>query len=276
MNAEEYGLNAIYGKDNRFFISKNSAPKLIDQSKSVAMIVGQDGLMKTGQNYILNGKSLKEHLNLCPDEKFSKKPSTTACTGFLVKPKVLVTAGHCVLDQNDCLSKKIIFNLLDSSNRLFSSKRLVKANQVFNCKQIIAHGADESMDYSIIELEEDTKDSIPLIVNDSSHGVKPSSVYMLGHPYGLSLMHSQSSIVNDSESMGNDGDLIFKASLDSFEGNSGSPVFNSETHKVEGILINGQDDLFFDSQNKCYRYSVYNGIGGEGILKISNLLPFLN
>jgi hypothetical protein len=36
---------------------------------------------------------------------------------------------------------------------------------------------------------------------------------------------------------------FFVANLDTYGGNSGSPVFNSETHKVEGILVRGETDF---------------------------------
>jgi len=269
--AEELGLNAIYGKDNRTFISLLTQNKILNQAKSVAMIVSEDLLVKRIGGTVLKGSPLIETLNLCPDERFSKKPSNVACTGFLVKPNLLLTAGHCVVDESDCKTKKFLFEVLDSSTKLFSSERKLQKNQIFSCHKIVARGADETSDFSLIELDRKAEGRGPLILNEKINGNVLSHVYMLGHPYGLSMILSQSALVDGIES-----ELQIKASLDSFEGNSGSPVFNSESGQVEGILINGQDDLYFDSQNKCYRNSVYNGVGGEGILKISTILPYLH
>ncbi len=268
--AGDSGLNAIYGKDNRSFISLLTQSKVLNQAKSVAMIVSEDLLVKRMGGMVLLGAPLKETLNLCADERFAKKPSSIACTGFLVKSNLLLTAGHCIVDESDCKTKKILFEVLDSSTKLFSSERKLISNQIFSCKKIVGHSSDEAGDFSLIELDREALGRDPLVLNEKSSEKKPNHVYMIGHPYGLSLMYSQSALVDGLES-----ELQIKASLDSFEGNSGSPVFNSETRKVEGILINGQDDLYFDSQNKCYRNSVYNGAGGEGILKISSILPFL-
>ena len=61
----------------------------------------------------------------------------------------------------------------------------------------------------------------------------------------------------------------------SFEGNSGSPVFNAETFEVEGILVNGQEDLVQDPKIECYRNIVYGGSGFEGVIRASELAPLL-
>jgi hypothetical protein len=42
---------------------------------------------------------------------------------------------------------------------------------------------------------------------------------------------------------------FFVANLDTYGGNSGSPVFNSVTHEVEGILVRGEAD--FVQQGNC-------------------------
>ncbi|WP_420540401.1 S46 family peptidase (plasmid) [Paenibacillus polymyxa] len=39
----------------------------------------------------------------------------------------------------------------------------------------------------------------------------------------------------------NPPNAFFVANLDTYGGNSGSPVFNSDTHEVEGILVRGED-----------------------------------
>ena len=41
------------------------------------------------------------------------------------------------------------------------------------------------------------------------------------------------------------------ANLDTFSGNSGSPVFNKRTKRVEGILIAGETDYTFDMNQGC-------------------------
>jgi hypothetical protein len=41
------------------------------------------------------------------------------------------------------------------------------------------------------------------------------------------------------------------ANLDTYGGNSGSPVFNHRTGEVEGILVRGENDYVYDPGQGC-------------------------
>ena len=56
-------------------------------------------------------------------------------------------------------------------------------------------------------------------------------------------------------------DAFFVANLDTYGGNSGSPVFNSDTHEVEGILVRGEAD--FVQQGNC-QVSLFARLQGAG------------
>src|SRR5690606_11935720 len=91
---------------------------------------------------------------------------------------------------------------------------------------------------------------------------------MLGHPLGLPMKASDNATMTplDGNRIGlfsSSYDLLrriftkqtyYNTNLDSFAGNSGSPVFNANTHVVEGILIGGGDDFEWDQVNQCRRY----------------------
>lgn len=266
-----HGLNSIYGKDDRELITNKSDPKIQELSKSVALIVPFDivdsGLFKT----TIKASSLQETLQMCVSEHFITRPALSGCTGFLVAPNILASAGHCFVTESDCATKKIIFDVdtKDQSKKGYS----VSTRSVYSCARIIStmydpnRGDDE--DYSLIELDRDPK-RVPLKLNLSKKIDNTASVFMIGHPYGMPLMLSRSAAL-----MNNSGTYQFKAGLDSFEGNSGSPVFNSKTFEVEGILVNGQEDLVYDPKNECYRNQVYDGKGGEGVFRATELPPFL-
>ena len=59
---------------------------------------------------------------------------------------------------------------------------------------------------------------------------------MLGHPSGLPMKYTGGAKAFEIE------DNYFTTNLDSFGGNSGSPVFNAKTLEVEGILVRGDVD----------------------------------
>jgi hypothetical protein len=62
-------------------------------------------------------------------------------------------------------------------------------------------------------------------------------VYTLGHPAGLTLRYSRSMSI----AKGSSG-TTFRAFLDAYPISSGSPVFDSATHKLAGIVRSGRID----------------------------------
>ena len=70
----------------------------------------------------------------------------------------------------------------------------------------------------------------------------------------------------------------FITNLDSFEGNSGAPVFSERDQFVEGILVGGEDDFFWDSKKDCYRVKRCSEkrCQGESVTKITALKELRN
>ena len=59
----------------------------------------------------------------------------------------------------------------------------------------------------------------------------------------------------------------FVANLDTYGGNSGSPVFSGKSYRLEGLLVRGQTD--FVSTGSCYISLAYptTGAGGEDVAR---------
>ena len=56
----------------------------------------------------------------------------------------------------------------------------------------------------------------------------------------------------------------FVANLDTYGGNSGSPIINAATGMLEGILVRGATDFVIDNVENCFRSNVYSNTGGRG------------
>ena len=63
---------------------------------------------------------------------------------------------------------------------------------------------------------------------------------MIGFPSGLPCKVAANAKVSQ-----NTDTFVFTGNLDTYGGNSGSPVFNLTTHEVEGILVRGGEDFEF-------------------------------
>jgi hypothetical protein len=100
------------------------------------------------------------------------------------------------------------------------------------------------------------------------------SFSVIGHPLGLPKMITDSSTLRN-----NSLTYTFLINADTFSGNSGSPVINSATNLVEGILIKGGSDFQMDIELGCNR-SVHcdsSNCSGEIALRTTelplNLIP---
>jgi hypothetical protein len=105
-----------------------------------------------------------------------------------------------------------------------------------------------------------------------------TSLVIMGYPLGLPLK-----VANRAEVLAVE-ENYFIANLDSFQGNSGSPVFNQETGEVEGILARGKPDFY--PSNGCLKLNRCDENGknceeeedrlrAEEVVSISSLLSDL-
>jgi hypothetical protein len=94
-------------------------------------------------------------------------------------------------------------------------------------------------DWALLKIDEEVPDLLrPLDLNEEkSLPAEDQNLFMIGHHCGLPLrVATKGKILSTT-------DTIFRTNLDAFIGNSGSPVFNGSTWKVEGILIRGGEDF---------------------------------
>ena len=82
-------------------------------------------------------------------------------------------------------------------------------------------------------------------------------------------------IADQAENISTEDKVSFRASLDSFAGNSGSPVIDLESHKVIGILVKGSKDYIAD--HSCYRPNTCIDLScsGEAVTMTHFFAPFI-
>lgn len=260
--------NAIYGADERELINDSSDKNVRKLSESVAMIVHEDTLTRNWMSSIVKAELLSEKsmVNLCLDEKFSKHHSLNSCTGFLIGPDLVASAGHCFMSADDCENKKILFEVTTKNETGNGYK--VPNHRIYECAEIVKSALGNEQDFAVIRLKSKVYGRKPLRLKPFKAAplAKGEKVFMIGHPLGLPLVLSKAAKVIET-----DNEHFFKATLDSFEGNSGSPVFNARTLEVEGILVRGEED--FVQEGQCRRYKNYEEESGKGesITKIREL-----
>jgi V8-like Glu-specific endopeptidase len=278
--ASTANATAIYGIDDRVLVDKRTSPQILnDLSKSVALIVNKSSVERNFfySNIAADLIADPNGINLCLEEKFGKHHALNSCTGFLIGENLVASAGHCFQTSEDCENKLIIFNIRESNETKNGYRVFNQA--VYECSKIVksVFAAENGEDYSIIRLKKKVTGRTPLKLRTKGTISARDQVFMIGHPMGLPLIATKNALVNDISDT-----HLFKATLDSFEGNSGSPVFNSKTFEVEGILVSGEDDLVLNESRQCNQNLVYNqgtlaspSTQGEGVTRISKIQSFL-
>ena len=268
--------SAIYGKDDRAFVAESSSQIIKNLSNSIAMVTSVENIQMSEFSSTLLGNILtdKDGANICESELFGNHKGIKSCTGFLIAEDLLATAGHCVIDEEDCRNKVIAFNILATQENDLGFE--IKNEDIYNCKEIISRKKDveKLIDYTIIRLDRKVSGRIPLKLSQKNKVKSSDSLFMIGHPLGLPLIKTTNSFIVE-----NNHPHVFKSTIDSFFGNSGSPVFNSKTQEVEGMLISGQDDFVEDPTFSCNQYKQYDensrvgfSLNGETILRIRELI----
>ncbi len=247
----------IYGTDDRRDMYRVTDRRILKDAESVVALIDAEKIVDNGNGTsTLNGPNFGQYLNLCQNEPFRNQPCIASSSGFLVDPSIVATAAHC-LDNNNLNTMKFVFGfeMIDAS----TPKSTIDNDEIYRGTRILGreigfHGTD----WALVQLDRPVRNHPHVKIRRSEKIPDGSGVHVIGHPSGLPKKYADNAIVRD-----NSADWYFVANLDTYGGNSGSPVFNSETNIVEGILVRGETDFVWNGN--CYVSNVCpaNGCRGE-------------
>jgi len=254
----------IYGVDNRQDVYEVTNPKIKKAAETVAALVKAADLSSDGHGgWTLATSFYRDEYQLCTTEAFASQPLGCFCSGFLVAPDVIATAGHCVKSPLDLVEMRFVFGfrMLNAS----TARTTFGKDDVYEGKEIIGRKltADQT-DWALVRLARAVVGRAPVAYRSSGKIGAAQKLFVIGHPCGLPQKYAPGAQVRD-----NTPKAFFVANLDTYGGNSGSPVFNGATQKVEGILVRGEND--FVNKGSCYVSLVCPSTGcrGEDVTRAS-------
>ncbi|MCP5101803.1 MAG: trypsin-like peptidase domain-containing protein [bacterium] len=255
----------IWNSDTRKDVYEIEEEPVKENTRSVAAICTKNDLLHENNGFAsLRVKNYGKAFNLCDCEKFHLQPAASGpmCSGFLVKKDVVATAGHCIdylmkfSDKKDVTDFRFVFGYHMSGPSTpvtdIPLDDIYKGEEII--RRIYRRGGDQS-DWALVKLDRhvEGRETVVLSGRDMSDACK-KPIYIIGYPLGLPIKYSPGA------SVGNIGDAYFSADLNVYCGSSGSPVFDSESNEVIGIVAAG-DDRDFRLAGNCWKSVIYSRAG---------------
>ncbi|WP_413290770.1 trypsin-like serine peptidase [Bdellovibrio sp. HCB337] len=227
----------IWDEDTRTDVSSNDAD--LDLAKATAVLFHKHRLSEQADgSFQVPSNPLNKIIPLCQYEKFLDQSLLGHCSGVLLGPSILLTAGHCVKDKKDCDDIYITFGRTEEKAK---SGSIPKA-EVYTCKRILKSVTGYAKDYALVELDRSVTQAEPVKIGDANELNEKDSIISLSYPLGLPLKKDSGEIIRNDLMLN-----FFTAKIDTFGGSSGSPLFNQKKELV-GILSTGTDDFLDDAE----------------------------
>lgn len=266
--AGEVSGKVVYGADNRKDIYEVTDSTLLNLADSTVGLVRNSGLTPKGDAFAIKTTSYASSYGLCKEEPFYDQSTAAFCSGFLVTPDTVVTAGHCIETQASCDTTSFVFNFHVKAAGVYPTE--ARNDDVYRCKTLVAaRVVSTGHDFAVVKLDRAVTNHRPVTLRRSGTPAVGDALTVIGHPAGLPAKISGGAAVRSLQN----GYLV--ANLDTYGGNSGSAVFNDRTGEVEGILVRGETDYKYKNGCMVSNVCTDEGCRGEDVTLIGETLQYI-
>lgn len=207
--------------------------EVINSPQAAQGLARSVGLVFDAENLLPGGNGLlvlqTESAGLATGQAFSEQPVVdNAFTGFLVGADLLLTTVHDV-DLQNITDLRVVFGFQLNANG--GVKTTFSNAEVFQVKNIEGHGNilnGASDDWLLLRL--DRSPARPALPIASAPPIVGAALWMFGHPLGLPMKFVSNGKVTK------EAGTSFECNLHASFGNSGSPVVDSASKNVVGVL----------------------------------------
>lgn len=270
------GKADIYGEDSRVEVFEASAA-LQQVARATALIVDTSALYIGDDREIwMRGASWSDRIRqaegapLCATERFREQPAPGFCSGFLIAPDLVATAGHCVNMGHTCEDIRFVFGYAYKQSAREDDVRRVTSENLYRCDAVVGHVYDRDAatvedltskeywsDWAVVRLDRPVVGREPLPLRRSGKPAVGASVTTVGYPGGIPAKATSGRIVGAAR------ELYFNTDLDIYGGNSGGVVVNRQGD-VEGIVIRGTGGKSFHREGTCMASDTCEAYTGTG------------
>jgi hypothetical protein len=258
--AARISVKTLYGRDDRLEEYQIQNEGILEVGDATAVMLDRSALFADGNgDYELTSETLSEQIeNLCPDEPFRDQPAPGWCSGFLVAPDLVATAGHCTGCEGDLEEAAFVFGFVMRDAQTPVTR--FTTDDVYFTEEIVAVQYGEP-DWALVRLDRPVVGRVPLRLRRAGFASENQPLLVVGHPRGLPRKYDSGGTVRD-----NWRPTWFSANVDTYAGSSGSAVLDRDTPTVEGILVRGSttDFDFAELGSACTRSTVCPDTGCPG------------
>lgn len=235
----------------------------------VAAICSHQSLLESKQDcFFLSNHPYGETFNLCKHEPFHLQPVVEGelYTGFLVASDLIVTAAHCVNDENLPDLRFVFGYQMVEETKAVTQFPGAAIYQGIKIIERVNHQDGEN--WALVKLDRSVSGQ-PIVTLSKENLFQDQKVYIIGHPLGLPLKYAGGISIKDAA-----GNTSFMADLDVYSGNSGAPIFDLKSHHVIGMVRQNENGDFRWTADGWL--SVINPSGKyTGCTRISSLNKYL-
>ncbi|MFK7860866.1 MAG: serine protease [Granulosicoccus sp.] len=253
-SVEPASSRPLFGLDNRVEMIDAKASACAVGS-AVFAVFRSTGLQQVNaDNWSLAQARSLTDIGWCANQRFAQQPANALCTAFLIAPTRVASAGHCINEPDYAAGPGLNCNesvfVLDFKLGIDGqTPTSLSADQVYHCIEVLA-GQDSRIgpDWRVVELDRAVPRT-PLQIYSGEKLPTTAELHVVGHPHGLPMKAAdQGQITGFSSGR-------YRTTLDTFRGNSGSPVYTVREGApvVIALMSGGTPDKADQRQGQsCY------------------------
>src|SRR5918994_1838889 len=177
----------IYGVDDRQDVFQITDQAILNDADSVVILCDQGEVVDNGNGTsTLQTQNFGTSRNLCATEPFRDQPTTGLCSGFLVAPDIIATAGHCV-DASNVTTRRFVFGYrMRKTNGAPTARTVINNTEIYRGvniigRQLISNGAD----WALVRIDRPVTNHRVVRIRRGGQIENDEDLHVIGHPVGL-------------------------------------------------------------------------------------------